>query len=82
MKVGTSSAIVGPSGCGKSTIVQLINRFYDPKQGTISYDGIDIKEMEVKAIRNLIGYVSQEPVLILGSIRENMMYGNMDANED
>lgn len=77
----TSTAIVGPSGSGKSTIVQLLNRFYDPKAGKISFDDKDLKQVNLVALRNAIGYVSQEPVLILGTIRDNLQYGNRDANE-
>lgn len=82
IKAGTSTAIVGPSGSGKSTIVQLINRFYVPTKGTIAFDGTDLKNLSMSALRNIIGYVSQEPVLILGTIRENLMYGNKDATEE
>lgn len=59
----------------------MINRFYDPSEGSISYDSVDIKKLDLKCLRDLIGYVSQEPVLILGTIRENLMYGNMNAGE-
>ena len=79
IKAGTSTAIVGPSGSGKSTIVQLINRFYDPKEGSIHFDNTDLKEISLQTLREAIGYVSQEPVLILGTIRENLIYGNKDA---
>jgi ABC-type multidrug transport system fused ATPase/permease subunit len=59
----------------------LINRFYDPNQGNIYFDGTDLKKLSLKSLREVIGYVSQEPVLILGTIRENLMYGNMEATE-
>jgi len=58
IKAGTSTAIVGPSGSGKSTIVQLINRFYDPKQGSIYFDEIDLKNISLQSLRHAIGYVS------------------------
>lgn len=82
IKAGTSTAIVGPSGSGKSTIVQMIERFYDPKAGQIYFDDVDLKSVSLTNLRNTIGYVSQEPVLILGSIRENLMNAKHDATED
>ena len=59
----------------------MINRFYDPKAGSITYGDTDLKDIELKSLRESIGYVGQEPVLIVGSIRENLMYGNKDAEE-
>jgi ABC-type multidrug transport system fused ATPase/permease subunit len=61
--------------------VQLINRYYDPKEGEIMFDGNKITDVSLEALRESIGYVSQEPVLILGTIRENLMYGNSQATE-
>jgi len=81
IKAGESTAIVGPSGSGKSTIVQLINRYYDPKSGEINFDGTPLTKLSLKSLRNTVGYVSQEPVLIIGTIRENMLYGNRNATE-
>jgi ABC-type multidrug transport system fused ATPase/permease subunit len=78
---------VGPSGYGKSTIVQMIERFYDPvlnpdlSLGTICFDGQDIKSISLKLLRESIGYVPQEPTLIIGTIRENMLFGNKDATD-
>lgn len=73
---------MGPSGSGKSTIVQLIERFYDPRSGSVDFDGFDIKNLELKTLRENIGYVSQEPVMIMGTIRDNLMYGNKDATKE
>ena len=81
IKAGQSTAIVGPSGSGKSTIVQLLNRYYDVKAGEISFDQTKLADVNLKSLRESIGYVSQEPVLILGTIRENMLFGNKDATE-
>lgn len=81
IKAGETTAIVGPSGSGKSTIVQMMERFYDPLEGDIYLDSTNIKDISLKALRESIGYVSQEPVLILGTIRENLLYGNKDAND-
>lgn len=81
IKACTSTAIVGPSGSGKSTIVQMLNRFYDPLSGQITIGEDDLKTKDLAALRESIGYVSQEPVLILGTIRENLIYGNKDATD-
>ena len=82
IKSGTSTAIVGPSGSGKSTIVQLINRFYDPDQGCIKYGDDPLTSFKLDDLRDKIGWVGQEPVLILGTIRENLMYGKTDATPE
>ena len=81
LKVGTSTAIVGPSGSGKSTIVQLLNRLYDPEEGTVRYGNDNVKSLDLVKLRDMIGYVGQEPVLIIGTIRENLQYGNADATD-
>ncbi|XP_068091620.1 ATP-dependent translocase ABCB1-like isoform X1 [Hyperolius riggenbachi] len=72
---GQSVALVGSSGCGKSTVVQLIQRFYDPEEGTITIDGQDIRNFNTRYLRELIGVVSQEPVLFDTTIAENIRYG-------
>jgi len=82
IKAGTSTAIVGPSGSGKSTIVQMLERFYDPKNGEIMLDGKPLVDFNLSTLRSSIGYVSQEPTLILGTIRENMMFANKNATEE
>lgn len=84
IKAGQTTAIVGASGGGKSTIVQLIQRFYDldSGEGSILFDNVDIKDIDLKVLRGQIGYVSQEPILIMGTIRENLLYGNSDATEE
>lgn len=81
IKAGASTAIVGPSGSGKSTIVQMINRFYDPKGGEIFYGSTPLKSVDLTSLREMIGWVGQEPILIVGTIRENLMYGNKDASD-
>ena len=68
--------LVGESGCGKSTIFQLIMRFYDPDEGRITLDGHDLRTLDLDWLRNLFGYVGQEPVLFATSIRENLRFGN------
>jgi ATP-binding cassette subfamily B (MDR/TAP) protein 1 len=73
---------VGPSGSGKSTIVQLIERFYDPEKGAILIDGEDIKSLNLKSLRQTLGYVGQEPVLFNTSIKENILFGKSDATDE
>ena len=72
---GESVALVGMSGCGKSTIINLLLRFYDPQSGVVSLDGHDIKKLNIRWLRNQIGYVGQEPVLFSGTVAENIAYG-------
>ncbi|XP_023946980.2 ATP-binding cassette sub-family B member 10, mitochondrial [Bicyclus anynana] len=75
---GKSVALVGRSGCGKSTVAALILRLYDPDAGRILLDGVDIRQLDPVWLRSHIGYVSQEPVLFTGSIKENILYGAVE----
>ncbi|KAJ3036334.1 Multidrug resistance protein 1 [Rhizophlyctis rosea] len=75
IKSGQTVAFVGPSGSGKSTSVGLVQRFYDPIQGSVSLDGKDLKELNVKWLRQQIGVVGQEPVLFNMSIKQNILLG-------
>ncbi|KAM9766569.1 bile salt export pump [Menidia menidia] len=75
VKSGETTAFVGPSGAGKSTAVQLIQRFYDPKEGMVTLDGHDIRGLNIQWLRSLIGIVEQEPVLFATTIAENIRYG-------
>ncbi|KAJ0699407.1 putative ABC-type xenobiotic transporter [Helianthus annuus] len=79
---GTTVALVGQSGSGKSTVISLIERFYDPQAGEVLIDGINLKDFQLKWIRQKIGLVSQEPVLFTSSIKDNIMYGKDDASMD
>ncbi|CAG2053737.1 unnamed protein product [Timema podura] len=79
---GETVALVGSSGCGKSTCVQLIQRFYDPIQGSISLDGENIKNLNVAWLRSNIGVVGQEPILFQTTIAENIRFGNEQASMD
>ncbi|CDW72274.1 abc transporter [Stylonychia lemnae] len=78
----TSTVIVGPSGSGKSTLIQLLERFYSPNQGVILFDNVDLHKISLKVIRESIGYVQQEPILLQGTIRDNILLGNKDASDD
>ncbi|XP_076935841.1 ABC transporter B family member 21-like [Bidens hawaiensis] len=77
---GTTAALVGQSGSGKSTVISLIERFYDPKAGEVLIDNINLKEFQLKWIRQKIGLVSQEPVLFTSSIKDNILYGKEGAS--
>ena len=72
---GEVVALVGPSGSGKSTIMNLLLRFYDADAGEIFFDGVNVKDLNVRYLRSQIGYVGQEPVLFSGSVRENILKG-------
>ncbi|CAI0471007.1 unnamed protein product [Linum tenue] len=76
---GKIVALVGGSGSGKSTIVSLIERFYEPESGQILIDGVDIKDFDLKWLRQQIGLVNQEPALFATSIKKNILYGKDDA---
>ena len=78
---GQSAALVGYSGCGKSTVIQLLERFYDVTQGEILIDGVNIKQYDINSLRRKIGLVSQEPVLFKRSVYQNILYGNLNADE-
>jgi ATP-binding cassette, subfamily B, bacterial len=79
---GTRIAIVGPTGAGKTTLVNLLLRFYDPKDGSICIDGVDIRDLTLKSLRENISVVLQEPMLFSGTIAENIRYGKLDASAD
>jgi ATP-binding cassette subfamily B protein len=82
IKAGETIAFVGPSGAGKTTICSLIPRFYDVKAGSISIDGIDIREMTKKSLRSQIGIVQQDVFLFTGTLKENIAYGMLDATDE
>ena len=82
VKPGQRVAIVGPTGCGKTTVINLLMRFYDVNSGSIQIDGIDIRNMTRKSLRESFGMVLQETWLHAGTIRENIVMGKPDATED
>ncbi len=82
VKKGQSIALVGPSGAGKTTLCSLIPRFYDITDGEILLDGMDIRSMTLRSLRENIGIVEQDVYLFSGSVRENILYGKPDASEE
>ena len=81
LKAGHSMAIVGPSGSGKSTIINLIPRLYDVDEGRVTFDGVDVRKLDLGFLRAQVGVVSQETYLFNGTIRENLLYAKPDATE-
>lgn len=79
---GETVAFVGPSGVGKTTLVNLLPRFYEVTTGSISVDGMDIREMTMESLRKQIGVVQQDVFLFNGTIRENVLYGKLDATDE
>lgn len=76
------TAFVGPSGAGKTTVFSLIERFYDPGSGVVTLDGRDLADWDLPRLRSAIGYVEQDAPVLSGSLRENLLLGNPDADED
>lgn len=79
---GKMIAVVGPTGSGKTTIMNLINRFYDVDAGSISFDGTDIRELDLDSLRSKVGIVLQDSVLFSGTIRDNIRFGVPDASQE
>ena len=79
---GEKIALVGPSGSGKSTIIKLLMRLYDVDTGAITIDGRDVRDLKLSYLRDQIGVVAQEPFLFNGTVRENILYGRLDAPEE
>jgi ATP-binding cassette subfamily B protein len=78
---GKTTALVGPSGAGKSTVITLVPRFYDPEEGEILIDGQNIADVTKSSLRRHLAYVSQQPYLFEGSIRDNIRYGRPEATD-
>ena len=81
-KPGEVTAFIGSTGSGKSTLINLVPRFYDVSEGSISIDGKDIRNVEQKELRNKIGYVPQKGILLAGTIRSNLLYANPNASDE
>lgn len=82
IKKGEKVGIVGRSGAGKSTLINLLLRFYDPDEGNIEIDSVDIRELTFSSLRSLMGVVLQDTLILGGTIRENILYGNLDATSE
>jgi len=82
IKPGERVAIVGPSGAGKTSLFQLLLRFYEPQQGAIKLEGVDIRDLQLHDLRKLIGIVPQDLVIFSTNAMENIRYGNMDASDE
>lgn len=82
VKAGETIALVGPTGAGKSTIVNLVSRFYDIKAGAIKIDGTDIRSVDLESLRTQMGIMTQDNYIFSGTIRDNIMYGKLDATEE
>ncbi|MDP6691752.1 MAG: ABC transporter transmembrane domain-containing protein [Alphaproteobacteria bacterium] len=79
---GETVALVGPSGAGKTTVFQLLLRFYDPQEGKVLLDGVDLRRADPTAARSRIGLVPQDPVIFAANARENILYGDPDAGPE
>lgn len=79
---GETIALVGPTGAGKTTIVNLISRFYDIEEGVISVDGYDLTKVSIESLRQQMGVMTQDNFIFHGSIKDNILYGKLDATED
>ena len=82
LPAGKVVAVVGESGSGKSTVCKLLNRFYEPTEGRITADGLDLRDLPLESWRRKIGYVGQDPHIFNGTIAENIAFGRPDANQE
>ncbi len=79
VRAGSTLALVGPTGAGKSTVAKLIARFYDPLSGTVTLDGVDLRQVRIADLRRAMGYVPQEGFLFSGTVEDNIRFGRPDA---
>jgi ATP-binding cassette subfamily B protein len=82
IKPNTTVALVGPTGVGKTTMINLLYRFYDPKQGAVFVDGYDLRDIKLATLRNQMAVVLQDNFLFSGTIMDNIRYGDLDATDD
>lgn len=75
-------ALVGPTGSGKTTVMNLLNRFYDVTEGSVKFDGTDVRQLDLKSLRDHVGIVLQESVLFSGTVADNIKFGEPDATEE
>ena len=81
LRPGKMTALVGLSGAGKTTLLRLLLRLYDPQEGSIRLDGVDLRDMNPQELRQQLAWVEQEPVIFSGTVKENIQYGNIHATE-
>ena len=81
IKFGETIAIVGPNGCGKSTLAQMIPRFFDPVEGSLAIDGVDVRQVSLRDLRKRIGFVTQQSILFDDSVFNNIQSGRLNATE-
>jgi len=81
VRPGEKVALVGPSGAGKTTVFQLLLRFYDPQQGAVKIDGVDLRHADPREVRSRVAVVPQDPVIFATSVLENVRYGRLDATD-
>lgn len=79
---GHMVALVGPTGSGKTTIMNLLNRFYDVNEGSVTFDGVDVRDIDLKSLRDHVGIVLQDSVIFLGTIRDNISFGKPEATDE
>jgi ATP-binding cassette subfamily B protein len=82
IKPNTTIALVGPTGVGKTTMINLLYRFYDPREGSIKVDGYDIRDVKIDSLRKQMAVVLQDNFLFSGTVMENIRYGNLEATDD
>ncbi|HEY4267487.1 MAG TPA: ABC transporter ATP-binding protein [Galbitalea sp.] len=81
ISAGETVALVGETGAGKSTVMKLVARFYDPDEGSVTVDGLNVRDLDLRAFRTQLGYVPQEAFLFTGSVRDNIAYGRPEASD-
>lgn len=79
---GQMVALVGPTGSGKTTVMNLLNRFYDVNDGSVEFDGVDVRDMDLKSLRDHVGIVLQESVIFSGTVRDNIAFGDFTATDE
>ena len=82
VKKGQMVALVGPTGSGKTTIMNLVNRFYDVTGGSVTFDGVDVRQLDLKSLRDHVGIVLQDSVLFTGTVADNIKFGRPTASDD
>ena len=82
VKKGEMVALVGPTGSGKTTVMNLLNRFYDVNEGAVKFDNVDVRDLDLKSLRDHVGIVLQDSVLFSGTVGDNIKFGKPDATDD